>query len=388
MTEIKILGNQDERNTIDNLVRRAGQDSLIKGVLEGETFIKKSSSGEIIGLEEVADTARGGSLHTIHDIAFSSDNRLLFTAGEWISRYVFHENAERKSFFENLICDPHRNIARLADGSHIYAYVIALSSDGRYLAAGYSKTEKDNGNKEDYHIGIFDTRNSTELCSLPLGGIPYKVMFSPNDRHVLTRRDNTLEIFNFDKNQPSLELNGTIPSIWDFDIAVCSYLSQNSFIAVSKIGSSKQRSSVKYYLLQENGKILEDAELGFEGTVYKVQFSKDGKHLALANNDPDKLRIFESSLLFTSKKPVDYNGNISDIDFDPCSDTIAVAFPGSDFILLKIFSGFGDKIRASDKYPGVEFFKVMFSKNGRYIAAASTDYHTRIFEVKRKNEPD
>ncbi len=221
MTKAKILGNPEKKSSIEDLLERAGKDSVVQGALrkkdekpQNKTKQKqKKYLGKVIGLEEV-----GKFVHPIilSGVAFHPNGRHVITSCYDGIMRVFefdpilssHGGFTKWNSFE----ERNRAIALSPDGKHIATapggdYINILGFDesnyGRISEIGFNKAKSQSDilgmafspdGKElavvsmDNYLRIFriDKSNLRGIAERKHTPGPYEVTFSPNGKRIIT----------------------------------------------------------------------------------------------------------------------------------------------------------------------------------------------------------
>jgi len=380
MKPTEILGNQEEKKVIDDLLKQAGKDNLINRVIEGKgegTPIRGSSLGNIVGLKVIAKRYDSANRH-INDLAFSPDNKWLLV-GEDTTTFMAEFDGSKLGNEDLVILQE--------------THSVAFSKCGRYIATG-GKKEDD----EKYEITVFDTKTHSILGSgYRQGVIVNKVRFSPDDRCIgaIVGKDTeyatrfTACRFHKRKTHDYLEEMRD-----EFFITNFEFYPDGKHIAA--VWDKEDVLSLRVYKFNK-GILKFSSEAKPFYPASKLLLSPDGKHLVFAFKDKstskDKLMVLDGpSMKYSRLASKDYDSEIHDFAHDPCSYSVVAALGNN----LEVYN-YGEQvyhdkprdIRKPDiAEPPLDYQakKLVFSPDGNYIAAVCDDGCVRIMGVVRREK--
>ncbi len=314
--ENQIIGDQ-EHGGIEELLKKAGKDKVVNEVVEGAKKPKVSSLGPIIAARPIEKT-RNFRKVKLRAVAYHPDSIHIVTGDDSGDLRLFEFDEDK-----GLMLQYSKSIipAKLAGPQTVYG--LSFSPDGKYLATASA----------DRMLRIFKTHpeflsnDVVPFINQEHEDIVYGVDFSPDGKHIVTTCDDGyLRVFEFEGNDLK-EVSKNEYSAWGVAFA------PNGIHLV--IGSGED---VRF--LEFDNKISGSSSIipfGIGKPIYGVDFSPDGKYVAVGSDDgADINRILDSynlALHIEHPKPV-------------CG--------------------------------------VAFSPDGKNLATVCNDCYLRIFELKRK----
>lgn len=157
-----------------------------------------------------------------------------------------------------------------------------------------------------------------------------------------------------------------------------------SFSPDDKIVSGGSDGKVKLWFL--DGKLDKILAQNNKSNVTDIVFSKNGKLIAASSSETIQIWSHEGQL----KKTFKDKDELLSLSFSPDSQLIATASSNHIIKILRVSDGKQTQILKGDetlnkltksKKQKYKFLKVRYSPDGRFIAAASTDYTVKIWEI-------
>ena len=325
MNPNKILGSQDKKNIIEELLKKAKEDDLIKRALRGDfrktellEDIPMPKPGDITGLEEIELDTRG--LPKIHKtLAFNPDgDRVLMTTFDnKIDVCLFAREKPKECFiyYVNRLYSSLVNAAFSPDGNYI-----ATISDANILRIlGFDKGNLDSA-------GAFK-----DITSINLPYPANAVAIHPDNRHIAVGLKKLLVMYEF---------NGKIiekihRQNWESDILDIAFDPKGRYIALaSKV--KKDYSATTHKI--DSDIIVETRPSHFVMSVpslFSVDFSPDGEYLAIGCEDAIEIDGFKGNDLKFVAEQGD-TGDIYSVSFDPKGEYLLASTSNGDAKLFKI----------------------------------------------------
>ncbi len=323
----QILGSQDKKNLRDELLKKAGEDDLVKRALRGEfrktelledlTMLKP---GDMIGLEEIEfDT---GNIPRIHKtLAFHPDgNHVLMTSS--YEKAVSVYNFDRK--------DPSRGLSLYAGMRFPELSIATFSPDGEYVAT-LTGNRLILGLHRFYKNEMSPARAFRSIASIE---VPYQadsLTIHPDNKHIVIGFN---ELFvNYEFNGKDIEEINRQP--WHNRILDIALDPKERYIAIANkdeedySATTHRIYSVMRFEANPSHLIISVPPL------FSVDFSSDGEYLALGcKNAIDIIRLKGDNPILVTDKEI--TGDIYSVSFDPKGDYILALDGSNDARLFKI----------------------------------------------------
>ncbi len=376
--ENKIIGNQDEEKQIPKLLRQAGQDKVIEGVVKGvkdnsleERF---SNQGDIIGLEKVAEEPAEG----IKDISLGKvgEKILAVADNKGVSTYrLYRDPPKFKAFQDNrIIYSPSDSVAFIDDGNYLAA---------AFHAAGTT------------YLSVYRTSDMELIGKVENTAVIDKIESDSTSEYIAVHSNNRVRIMR--GKHPKFSMKFLSDNIGLSDVSI----SPDGAYVVggwngTGVGGGFYFARIYEVPPNKPKQLKRVAAVGFDESIKHVAFSpemnsrevaplhyKKDYYFAVASDrilevfkflTPDKIEVIERTHL---ERPHDIN-------------SIAFGFGNS----LAVTYGHIASVYNFDEENGLGFvvdiklpdtvLKAKFSPDGNWLATACKDDMVRLYKVNRK----
>jgi len=334
MTEAKILGNPERKSSIDDLLKRAGKDSVVQGALrkKDEKPQKKTKQkqkkhlGKVIGLEEVGRFIHPIPPNHLDGVSFHPNGKHVITScyGDGLKVFEFdptfsghggftlvNSYGEEKCHIRKVAFSPDGKKLAVAIGDYIDILGFDESGLSRVYKTGFNKAKCQSNiygmafspdGKElavvsmDCYLRIFriDKSNLRGIAERKHTPGPHEVAFSPNGKRIITG-NLSHELYMFSRHNLDdgpVKLSDIASSVRGISFNPDN---RNEFVVASGELVGYHRGYLEIYRFDNNyDKMLQMEPVfkkDFERELRGVSFGKNG-YIAVVGEDRC-LRVFE-----------------------------------------------------------------------------------------------
>ena len=245
-------------------------------------------------------------------------------------------------------------------------YSIAVSPDGKTIAAGVYGSTRKNGPK-DQTVRLWDVATRTEVGQLQgHSEIVYSVAFSPDGSVIASgSADNAIRLWDSASRRETAQLSGHSGFV--------------NFVAFSpdgtKIASGSADNTVRLWDVATR---RETAQLrGHSETVCSVAFSPNGSTLASGSED-GTIRLWDVTTSRETAQLRGHTGTVYSVAFSPNGSTLAT---GSEDGTIRLWDATTQRETAELRGHSGTVHSVSFSPDGSKIVSGATDKTVRLWDV-------
>ncbi len=302
------------------------------------------------------------NVHSVHDVAFSSDSSLAMTSGPDGNVYIWDAKTGKQ-----------KQIIPVDKG---YPSLLLLSSNGKVLALG--------GLEGDSSLLVWDVEAKKVLRELKVNKLLLSAAFSPDNKYIAVQGENLEDVLIYDLSSGEvakiLEAPKDVSSAYSIKYSPDGkHLAAGFSNGEAALWNAETGKLVQALSNSANGKAHED---GF----IRIAFSPDGSKLATASDKADGSVAFWNGVTgeyLESIKTYDDDGyyGISDVVFSPDGRYIGIARYTGNVYVFDVVNTQKSWTLAGHKNGQTS---LSFSPDSNYIATASLDKTMRLWDFKRE----